>query len=158
MNNPQLRIFVSSTYLDLINYRLAAEKAINDLGQKYKGIEYIRVMNEEPTKARLDLVEKCKIFIGIYAWWYGYIPEGKDISITEQEYIQARKLGRPCFCYFVDEGFFWNPRFIDTGPAKVKLKRFKNIISNEHVYENFTTIGSLQYNLFCDISKWLVNN
>ena len=41
MNNPLFRIFVSSTYLDLIDYRRAAEKAINDLGQKYEGMEYM---------------------------------------------------------------------------------------------------------------------
>ena len=39
MSKSLFRIFVSSTYIDLIDYRMAAEKAINDLGQKYDGME-----------------------------------------------------------------------------------------------------------------------
>ena len=75
MSKPLFHIFVSSTYVDLVEYRQAAEKAINDQGQKYEGMEYLGAMAEEPTKACLDLVEKCDLFIGIYAWRYGHIPK-----------------------------------------------------------------------------------
>ena len=34
MKEPLFRVFVSSTYIDLIEYRKAAEKAINDQRQK----------------------------------------------------------------------------------------------------------------------------
>ena len=44
MNRILFRIFVSSTYIDLINYRKAAENAINDKGQKYEGMEYMGAM------------------------------------------------------------------------------------------------------------------
>ena len=90
MNKPLFRIFVSSTYVDLIEYRKAAEKAINDQRQKYEGMEYMGAMAEEPTQACLDLVEKCDLFIGIYAWRYGYIPKSSDISITEEEYQEKK--------------------------------------------------------------------
>jgi dienelactone hydrolase len=93
MTQPVLRIFVSSTYLDLIPYRQAAEKAINDLGEKYEGMEYMGALAQEPTRASLDLVERCDLFIGIYAWRTGHIPEDSDISITRQEYEHAKKRG-----------------------------------------------------------------
>ena len=67
--------------------------------------------DKKPTKACLDLMGKCDLFIGIYAWRYGRIPEGSDISITEQEYQYAKKLKIPCLCYFIDEDYPWNPRF-----------------------------------------------
>ncbi len=102
MPKPFFRIFVSSTYNDLIPYRQAAEKAINDQGQKYDGMEYLGSVASEPTKACLKLVEKCDLFIGIYAWRYGHIPAGSDISITEEEYQYATKSGIPCLCYVVD--------------------------------------------------------
>jgi len=158
MKNPIFRVFVSSTYIDLIDYRKAAEKAINDQKQKYEGMEYMGAMNEEPTEACLDLVEQCDLFIGIYAWRYGYIPDGSDISITEQEYLNAQKLGIPCLCYFVDEDFPWIRKFIETGPAEEKLKRFKNDISQKHVRATFTEPLHLERNIISDLSNWLANN
>jgi formylglycine-generating enzyme required for sulfatase activity len=158
MNKPLFRIFVSSTYIDLIDYRRAAEKAVNDLGQKYEGMEYMGAMDKEPTTASLDLVEKCDLFIGIYAWRYGYIPDGSDISITEQEYRCAKELHIPCLCYFVAEDFPWIRKFIETGSAEEKLKQFNNTVSKDHVRDKFTTAESLQYNLVRDISKWLADN
>lgn len=132
---PLFRVFVSSTYIDLVEYRKAAEKAINDQRQKYEGMEYLGAMDKEPTKACLDLVEDCNLFIGIYAWRYGHVSDGAEISITELEYQHAKKLGIPCLCYFVDEDFPWQRKFIETGPAEEKLKRFKSQISKEHVRE-----------------------
>jgi formylglycine-generating enzyme required for sulfatase activity len=158
MNKPLFRIFVSSTYIDLIDYRHAAEKAINDLGQKYEGMEYMGAMDEEPTRACLDIVEQCDLFIGIYAWRYGHVPDDSEFSITEQEYNHAQTLGRPCLCYLVNEDHPWPPKFIEMGPTQDKLKQFKNKISKEHVRDKFTTIENLKYNLSRDIGKWLMNN
>ncbi|KAA3659590.1 MAG: DUF4062 domain-containing protein, partial [Calditrichaeota bacterium] len=109
------RVFVSSTYIDLIDYRKAAEKAINDQKQKYIGMEYMGTLPDEPKVASLKMVEECDLCIGIYAWRYGYVPDGDDYSITEQEYRHAKKLGKPCLCYFVDEEFPWKPKFIESG-------------------------------------------
>jgi formylglycine-generating enzyme required for sulfatase activity len=158
MNNPIFRIFVSSTFIDLINYRKAVEKAINDLGQKYEGMEYMGAMDKEPTEACLDLIEKCNLFIGIYAWRYGHIPKGSDFSITEQEYQHAKKINIPRLCYFVDQDFEWKPRFIERGLAEEKLKEFKHMISKDVVRVMFTTAESLQYNVFRDINEWLIKN
>jgi formylglycine-generating enzyme required for sulfatase activity len=158
MNKPLFRIFVSSTYIDLIEYRKAAEKAINNLGQKYEGMEYMGARNEEPTKACLDLVEQCALFIGIYAWRYGYIPDGSEFSITEQEYRYAKELHIPCFCYFVDENIPWMPGFIEDSPAKDKLKQFKTNISKEHVRANFKEPLHLENNIIRDLSNWLADN
>ncbi len=158
MEKTLFRIFVSSTYIDLIEYRKAAEKAINDLRHKYEGMEYMGAMDEEPVKACLDLVEKCDLFIGIYAWRYGHIPDGSDVSITEQEYNHAKKLDRPCFCYFVDEDFPWKRRFIETGSAEDKLEEFKNNISKEHVHATFKEPDNLKYNIIRDLSNWLADN
>ena len=113
MNKSLFRIFVSSTYEDLIPYRNAAEQAINDLGQKYDGMEYMGAMDEEATTACREMVEQCDLFVGIYAWRYGFIPDGSNFSITEQEYQFAKDLGRPFLCYFVNEDFPWTPKFIE---------------------------------------------
>ncbi len=155
---PLFRIFVSSTYIDLIEYRKAAEKAINDQRQKYEGMEYMGAMDKEPTQACLDLVEQCDLFIGIYAWRYGTVPNGAEFSITEQEYQHAQKLRKPCLCYFVEEDFPWQRKFIETGVAEEKLMRFKSRIAKEHVRAMFKEPLTLERNLISDLSKWLADN
>jgi len=156
--NPLFRIFVSSTYIDLVDYRKAAEKAINDQRQIYEGMEYMGAMDKEPTQACLDLVEQCNLFIGIYAWRYGTLPDGSEFSITEQEYQHAKKLGRPCLCYFVDEDFPWPPKLIEPGSAAEELKRFKSQISKDHVRGTFREPLHLERNIISDLSKWLADN
>ncbi len=155
---PLFRVFVSSTYIDLVEHRKAAEKAINDQRQKYEGMEYMGAKNDEPTQACLDLVEQCDLFIGIYAWRYGTVPEGSEFSITEQEYQHAKKLGLPCLCYFVDEDFPWQRKFIETGAAEEKLKRFKSQIAKEHVKANFKEPLTLENNILRDLSNWLADH
>ncbi|MCK7480695.1 MAG: DUF4062 domain-containing protein [Candidatus Moduliflexus flocculans] len=56
-----------------------------------------------PLDACLKEVEESDLFIGIYALRYGFIPEGADISITEMEYLHAKKLGKPIYCFLLDE-------------------------------------------------------
>lgn len=155
---PLFRIFVSSTYIDLVEYRKAAEQAINDLGQKFEGMEYLSARDEEPTTACLQLVEQCDLFVGIYAWRYGKIPAGSDRSITEQEYRHAQALGKPRLCYVVNEDFAWKPKLIEQGEAAEKLQRLKQEIEKECVRDTFTDPRSLQYNMMRDLSNWLAEH
>ena len=157
-NQKLFRVFVNSTYIDLIDYRKAAEKAINDQRQKYEGMECLSAMDKEPTKACLDLVEKCDLFIGIYAWRYGSISEDSSISITEQEYNHAIKLCIPCLCYFVDEDFAWPPKLIEKDSAADKLELFKNKVSNKHIRGSFKETIHLERNIISDLSNWLADN
>ncbi|MBN1998809.1 SUMF1/EgtB/PvdO family nonheme iron enzyme [candidate division KSB1 bacterium] len=152
------RVFVSSTYEDLKEYRKAAEKAINDLRQKYEGMEYMGAMDKEPTKACTDLIEQCQLLIGIYAWRYGHIPRGAKYSITEQEYRFAAEKGIPCLCYFIDENFAWLPHFIESGPGEKKLKKFKGNISEAHVRGRFREVKDLENKIIKDLSIWLADN
>lgn len=159
MNKTLFRVFVSSTYVDLIDYRKAAEKAINRLGQKYEGMEYVGAKNEDATELSLELVnQKCDLFIGIYAWRYGTVPDGSELSITEQEYHKATELGLPCLCYFVEEDFPWQRRFIETGAAEEKLKRFKSQIAKNHVRDTFKEPLTLENNILADLGDWLADH
>ncbi|MCG3155646.1 MAG: Hercynine oxygenase [bacterium] len=155
---PLFRIFVSSTYIDLVEYRQAAEQAINDLRQKFEGMEYLGARDAEPATAALQLVEQCDLLIGIYAWRYGKIPKESERSITEQEYRHAQSLGKPRLCYVVNEDFAWKPKFIEQGEAAEKLQRLKRDIENERVRDTFTDPRSLQYNMMRDLSNWLAEH
>jgi hypothetical protein len=156
-NTSIIRVFVSSTYNDLIDYRKAAERAVNMLGQKYEGMEYMGVDDSNATKACLEMVDKCDLFIGIYAWRYGYIPEGSNISITEQEYEYAKRMDIPCHCYLVDNAFPWNPLLMEVQSLS-KLNEFKDKIMKEKVVARFKEPENLEKLIVGDLGKWLLEN
>lgn len=113
--------------------------------------------DKESTKACLDLIDKCDLFVGIYAWRYGYVPEGSEKSITELEYDYAVKKNIQRFCYFVDENYSWPPPFMEY-TAINKIEKFKQKVSGERVFDVFTDTGSLKYNINNDLSKWMNEN
>ncbi len=84
-----MKVFLSSTYNDLIEHRKAAHDALEQLGLHVIWMEAFGARPEESTKACLDEIEECDLFVGIYAHRYGQIPEGKDISITEEEFNET---------------------------------------------------------------------
>ncbi|MBN2090984.1 SUMF1/EgtB/PvdO family nonheme iron enzyme [candidate division KSB1 bacterium] len=153
--NPIFRIFVSSTYLDLKDHRKAIEAAINDLDQKFVGMEYLGALDKEPVEACLEMVEQCDLFIGLYAWRYGYVPDNSPFSITELEYRHAIKLEKPRIFYLIDEEFPWNPKYTEKGKP---LEDFKHLIDKERVRDTFKDPQDLKYKVSRDISKWILDN
>jgi hypothetical protein len=150
-----MKIFVSSTYTDLVEYRKAVERAINLLDQQFKGMGYFGARPEEPKTACLKEIEQADIFVGIYAHRYGFIPEGDTKSITEQEFDHAQKLGKPIFCYRVNADFPWSPKFIERGDAERKLAAFIARIETDFVRQEFTTPEDLPAKISPDLSRYL---
>jgi hypothetical protein len=153
-----MKIFVSSTYTDLVDYRKAAERAINLLDQQFKGMEYFGARPEEPKTACLKEIEQADVFVGIYAHRYGFIPEGDSKSITEQEFDHAQKLGKPIFCYRVNADFPWSPKFIERGDAEKKLAAFIAHIEKDFVRNEFTTPDDLLAKISADLSRYLATH
>ncbi len=80
-----MKVFLSSTYVDLIEHRKAAHDALEQLGLHVIGMESFGARPEDSTTACLKEVEESNLFVGIYAHRYGYIPKDSDVSITEDE-------------------------------------------------------------------------
>ncbi len=88
-----MKVFISSTYKDLIDYRAAAIRAVEGTSYQASKMEVFGARLDEPVVACLKEVEESDLFIGIYAHRYGYVPKDADISITEMEYLHAKKFG-----------------------------------------------------------------
>ena len=140
-----MKVFLSSTYNDLIEHRKAAHDALEQLGLHVIWMEAFGARPEESTKACLKEVEESNLFVGIYAHRYGYIPDGKDISITEQEFDHAQKLGKPVFGFIVNEDHAWSPKFIEHD-KKTNLNTFLGKVKKQPV-EFFTTPDNLANNI-----------
>jgi len=148
-----MKIFLSSTYIDLVQHRKAVDDIINRLCHQFRGMEYLGSRPFEPKKVCFDEISQCKIFIGVYAHRYGWIPEGNTLSITEQEFDFAQKIGLSCLCYIVNKEHPWSPKFIDTNGVAVKLRAFKESKVNNFVISEFTTPDNLAKQIAADINR-----
>src|SRR5436853_592668 len=98
------RVFVSSTFTDLVEYRQAVRDAIRQLGGVDISMEHFGARDERPKDECLRLIaEESDFFVGVYAHRYGYVPEGDNLSITEAEYDAATSAGLPRLIYIVHE-------------------------------------------------------
>jgi hypothetical protein len=76
------------------------------------------------------------LFIGIYAFRYGYTPEEGGPSVTEMEFDEARSLGKRCLCHVANETL--RPAQSDESPEKLeRLTQFKARVDRELVRATF---------------------
>lgn len=118
-----MKVYISSTYMDLVEYRRKAIEVVVRYDCEPLAMEFFGARSEEPTIATEKEIRECDIFIGIYAHRYGYIPGGNEKSIIHMEYELAKELGKDCLCFIVDKSFPWNPDFIEIDKYKA-LKTF----------------------------------
>lgn len=152
-----MKICISSTFTDLIDYRNIAIEVCEIFKAKQLVMELMFSKSETPLEASLDLVRNCDIYICIIGKRYGNIPAGYDKSITNLEYEEALKLSKPIHIFIVDNL-----------SREDKLQKFINDISLKYVYGNVRNINefrskfinTLRQNYFKDLkidSKFLID-
>jgi len=109
---------------------------------------------EGATSACLKEVAESDLFVGIYAWRYGFIPPDSEVSITEQEYLEAEKLGKPRFCFVVDENYDWPEEYREKGIGARLLRDFKARLDATLVRTTFTTPEDLAGKVIASLHRW----
>lgn len=146
-----MKVFISSTYNDLIEHRKAAHDALEKLDAHVIWMEAFGARPEDSTTACLREVEESDLFIGIYAHRYGFIPKDSEVSITEQEFDHAQELAKPIFGFIVDGDHAWSPKHIEHD-KKDKLDAFLNKVKNRPV-DFFTTPDNLAQKIVSSIGR-----
>lgn len=93
-----MKIFISSTYLDLIDERCKAISIVDKIGQAI-AMEKWFAEAKAPKKAALKKLKECDAVILILGFKYGSIDKDEGISITEIEYNTAKSHGLPVFVF-----------------------------------------------------------
>ncbi len=119
MQAGPLRVYLSSTFEDLKDYRQAVFDGLDKAGLNVARMESYPAMDRRPLQQCLTDVARSHVYVGLFAWRYGYTPppdenpEGK--SITELEYREAQRAGlqKLLFCAHPDTRSQWEARFVD---------------------------------------------
>ncbi len=138
------KVFLSSTFLDLVEYREAAIHACRRVG-------LIPVYMEDFPPDPRDAIAFCKakveeadLFLGVYAHRYGYIPDGSEVSITEMEYNWAIERNLPTHLFVIDPDHPWPASKMDKGKNSERLDLFKEKIGKKHTWKKFQDVGTFK--------------
>lgn len=147
---PYLGVFVSSTWLDLQPEREAVEKALQRLrASRFVGMEYFGSRDEDTRRASLDEVDRCHVYVGIFAARYGS-------GITEAEYRRARERGLKCFIYFKPEATTTVDKFEKDTAQQARLDKLKAELRETHTVSEFANPDELATKVTADLSDWLL--
>lgn len=91
MKQEQFSAMISSTALDLPEHRAAVKEACLAARVFPIGMEHLPARDASGVAVSLEMVDQADIYLGIYAWRYGWVPDGEDISVTEMEFDRAIK-------------------------------------------------------------------
>src|ERR1700754_1213509 len=97
------KVMISSTALDLPEHRQGLRDACERAGFEPHMMEKLPALDADAIEASLQMVDEADVYVGIFAYRYGYVPTGRDISITEMEYNRAVELKKPRLIFFIDE-------------------------------------------------------
>jgi hypothetical protein len=107
------RVYLSSTYQDLVGYRRKVDAALRQLGYDVVAMESYVAMDARPVDRCLADVQASDVYVGVFAWRYGFIPSGYDRSITELEYEEAGRAGRERLIFLARDDAPWPPNQIE---------------------------------------------
>jgi hypothetical protein len=152
-------IFVSSTSVDLVAYRQAVRSALQTLRQHPLMMEDFGAQVGDGTSVSTRELAQADLVVLVVAWRYGYVPTGATRSITEQEYDEARRLGKDCLVFLADpttearDDLF--PR-LERDPAHAEqLHAFRARLEQGHVRATFFTPDNLKDRVITAVSGWL---
>jgi hypothetical protein len=117
------KVYVSSTFVDLEEYREKVEKVLRRMGHTDVAMEYYVAEDRRPVERCLQDVAESDLYAGIFAWRYGWQPlEGNpdQLSITEMEYRKAIETGKTCLIFLLSEDAPWPRRFMDKDAARIE--------------------------------------
>ncbi len=145
-----VRVFVSSTWLDLQPERAAVEAAIHRMREtQFVGMEYFGSRDETTQRASLDEVDRSEVYVGIIAGRYGS-------GITEDEYRRAHERDLPCFIYVKADDTI-PARYRDTDQVAVaKLHALKEALRRNHTVTEFKNPEDAAARVTADLHRWLV--
>jgi len=133
-----MKVYVSATQRDLLECRAAVHGATRRLGIEDIAMEAYVAEGRPPLDKCLEDVRRCDLYIGLFAWRYGFIPPGADCSITEMEYREAVRLEKPCLIFLLAEDASWPGNLIDRGADGERILALRRELSGKHVCSFFT--------------------
>ena len=140
-----LRVYLSCTVEDLREHRSQIIVALNRLGvEVVTGEDATAQTARERIEARLAAVRTCDVYVGVFAWRYGEVPDGRTGSVPELEFGAASAAGLPRLVFIPDADAPWPPSAMDRGPRLEQVWALREKLAAECAAESFTSVEDLR--------------
>jgi len=149
----QITAMISSTAFDLPEHRTAVKEACLTAGVFPIGMEHLPARDASGIAVSIEMVDKADIYLGIYAWRYGWVPDfdnPKRISVTEMEFdhaVERQAAGelREILIFTAHEDHPFAKKDIEIGDEpQRKLAAFKTRACDGRVRKEFQSIEELR--------------
>jgi hypothetical protein len=113
-----VKVYISSTYQDLIEHRAAVDRTLRRMGHDVIGMEqYVAEGSKPVTRCKAD-VRASDAYVIIVGWRHGYVPDKTATpldtrSITEIELDEAKSAGKPILAFLLDPEAPWPLNRVD---------------------------------------------
>lgn len=140
-----LKVVISSTLADLPEHRKEVMEACLRLGMFPLMSEQFPASPGDAITDCLSLVDRADIFIGVYGYRYGFVPEGSERSIMELEYDRATERRIPTLIFIIDRDHPVRVGDIESNSVEFeKLSSFKSKVERQHIVDYFKSPADLK--------------
>ncbi|MEC6830178.1 DUF4062 domain-containing protein [Photobacterium toruni] len=99
----RLQVFISSTYLDLIEERQSAVSAVLKSGHIPAGMELFTAADQSQLEIIKRWIDESDVYMLILGGRYGSVEPKSGVSYTELEYNYALSIGKPLFAVVIED-------------------------------------------------------
>jgi len=143
----RLQVFISSTYVDLIEERQAAVSAVLKSGHIPAGMELFTAGDRSQLEIIKRWIDESDVYMLILGGRYGSVEAESGVSYTELEYNYALEVGKPLFAVVIDDNAL-EDKVKDSGrsvieterPSELKLFREKVLTNMSSFFEDLKDI------------------
>lgn len=98
---PAYRVFISSTYEDMKDFRNAASDALTNIQSIPMGMERFTATTQPVIDRCYEEIRQCQFCVSIIGFRYGSLYKDSNLSYSELEFNEAERLGIPILVYWL---------------------------------------------------------
>ncbi len=147
-----MKVYISSTYQDLVEYRAAVDRTLRRMGHDVIGMEQYIAEGGKPVERCKADVRIADVYVIIVAWRFGYVPDPAILppsprSITEIELAEAKDNGKAVLAFLLDPETPWAPNRVDAmggaAGAGADILRLRSELGTDYLAGIFRTPDDL---------------
>lgn len=154
----KLQVFVSSTYVDLIEERQKAVEAILDAGHIPAGMELFKAGKTQMETIK-KWIDESDAYCLILGGRYGSVEEESELSYTQLEYEYALSKGKVVFAIVLSDSMIYQKaakdpkgRYIEEGENKLKYEQFKKEVG-KRIYRIANSSADVAIHIYSQLNE-----
>ncbi len=155
-----MKVFLSSTFLDLIPERDAVREALHKKQASTLAMEYFVAAPSTPRETALENLRDSDVMVLVIGFKAGsLLPDGSGSTYTSAEYDELLKLGKAALVFVRQKKGFWRRRPSwrneERDPKKrAALNEFKERVGEKWTWDYFSTPDQLALAVIQALDQW----